>query len=298
LGRFVLTSKRVDRVLHLAPDDDNPLYWKAHISETTEDIMKGAGSRYGPGAPLTPLLQLIEEGRPLAVIAKPCDVAAVRNLMRESSQAARVVKYVMVMACGGASRMTKNWELFEGWDVDHKAVSAFRHRGYGNPGTTKVTLQNGKTQETSYQSMWEDQGTWDLQWRCKVCPDGMGEVADIVGLDCWPGGAPMGEDAGYDGIIVRTTVGEELIDAAVTAGAISIDQESLPVDQTLESWQPHQSRRKAAVSSRLRGMASEGLPVISTSGLRLDLAEKRLSGADRQAEEDGARKRIRKGRNI
>ena len=296
LGRYVLARGMVERVLHLAPSEASPLYWAAHVSETPEDIMRGAGSRYGPGAPLTPLIQLIEEGRPLAVIAKPCDAAAGRNLIRV--QPTDVVRYIMVMACGGASRMTKTWNLLDAFGINRTDIASFRHRGYGNPGASTATAKDGRSRSVTYREMWEDEGTWDLQWRCKVCPDGMGEVADIVGLDCWPGGAPTAEDPGYDGIIARTESGAELLANAIDDGVIEIDRDGLQIDETLESWQPHQSRRKAAVSSRLRAMRDEGLPTLETQGLRLDVAEERLNDEAKDRERNGARQRIRDGLNI
>lgn len=75
-----------------------------------------------------------------------------------------------------------------------------------------------------------------------------------------------------------------------------LDQDSLPISETLESWQPHQSRRKAAVASRLKAMAAHELPTIRTPGLRLDLAEERLSEEERLAEFDGTSARIAQGR--
>ena len=44
--------------------------------------------------------------------------------------------------------------------------------------------------------MWEDEATWRLQSRCKICPDAIGEAADIVVGDTWPDATPVGEDAG------------------------------------------------------------------------------------------------------
>lgn len=297
LGRYVLESGRVERVLHVAPRADEPLYWEAHVSTTPEEIMAGSGSRYGPAAALTPLLQLIDDGVPMAVIAKPCDAAAVRNLISARPGAADVVRYLLVMACGGASRMTKSWALLDDAGFSDEEVSGLRHRGYGNPGPTTVTAKDGRRYDTTYLELWEDEGTWDLQWRCKVCPDGMGEVADVVALDCWPGGAPVGEDDGYNGIIARTNAGAELLAAAIADGAIEIDMDDLPIDETLEDWQPHQSRRKAAVPSRLRAMVNEGLPLLETPGLRMEQAEARLTDEQKRIECEGTQLRIKRGVN-
>ena len=57
--------------------------------------------------------------------------------------------------------------------------------------------------------------------------------------------------------------------------------DGLPINETLEDWQPHQSRRKAAVPSRHRAMVNEGLPGMRTPGLRMDQA-KRLNELEKE----------------
>lgn len=295
LGQYLLTSGRVERVLHVGPDPAEPTMWSARVSTTPEEVQAASGSRYGPAAPLIPLLSLLDEGVPLAVIAKPCDIAAVRNVVRETG--GYEMPYVLAMACGGASRMTKTWDTIAELGIANEEVTYLRYRGFGNPGPTTVRSA-AATHEIGYLEQWADEGTWDLQWRCKVCPDGMGEVADLVSLDCWPGGAPTGEDAGFNGIIARTPTGADLVEAAVRDGALTLDMDNLPVDETLENWQPHQSRRKAAVAARLQAMTESGLPAIETPGLRLMTAASRLTEDHQRAETQGTLRRISEGKNV
>lgn len=294
LSQYLIDSGQVRFVLHVKPDGEDPLRWVPTRSRTAKQTMDASGSRYGPVAPLTGLLDALELREPFAVVAKPCDIAAIRNLGRVDKRVDELVVAVLAMACGGASRLTKTWSLLADWSIEHSDVASLRYRGNGNPGPTVVTTRSGKRFETSYLQLWEDEGTWDLQWRCKICPDGMGEVADLVSLDCWPGGAPDGEDAGFNGIIARTEIGQRLLDGAVASGFLTMVDDGLPVD-ILEEWQPHQSRRKQAVAARLSAMAAAGLPTLETVGLHVDEASHELTPEERQAESDGATDRIRRG---
>ncbi|MDY7099721.1 MAG: Coenzyme F420 hydrogenase/dehydrogenase, beta subunit C-terminal domain [Actinomycetota bacterium] len=266
LGQYLLGAGRVERVLHVGPSADEPLRWAAKVSTTPDHVLAGATSCYGPVAPLVPLLDLIDDDRPAAVIAKPCDAAAVRAVLAERPAARDVVRYVLVMACGGASKMTKTWGLLDDHDLGPDEVETFRYRGHGNPGPTHLVTRDGRVVEVTYDEFWGDTGTWDLQWRCKVCPDGMGELADVVSLDCWPGGSPTAEDAGFNGIIARTAAGADLLDA----DALTITEDGLDVATTLESWQPHQSRRRRAVAGRVAAMAAAGVATPRYAGFRLD----------------------------
>ena len=106
-------------------------------------------------------------------------------------------------------------------------LALFRYRGNGSPGPTRLETKDGRSFELTYQQMWEDEATWRIQPRCKICPDAIGESADLAASDVWPGGGPTGEDAGFNGIIVRTERGLELYRAALAAGAIVVEPRSV-----------------------------------------------------------------------
>jgi coenzyme F420 hydrogenase subunit beta len=142
--------------------------------------------------------------------------------------------------------------------------------------------------------MWEDEAKWMIQPRCKIRPDAIGESADLAASDVWPGGGPTGEDAGFNGIIVRTERGRELFDAACAAGAIIIDREIGFAD--FDIFQPHQVRKKRAVWARLKGMEIAGKPVPLVDGLRLEECARQNTLAQNLAEARGARDRAKSGR--
>ena len=294
LGQHLVASGRVKYVLHVTTDRTDPLSWIATTSRNPNAVLAGSGSRYGPVAPLTGFIEALAAGERFAVVVKPCDAAAVRNLAKHDPRVGELVDCILVLVCGGASKMTKSWALLEDMGLEPSDVASIRYRGYGNPGPTTVVASSGDRYETSYLEMWEDEGTWDLQWRCKVCPDGMGEVADLVALDCWPGGAPSGEDEGYNGIIARTPVGVQLLEEALAAGVLVTTEEQLPIN-VLEVWQPHQSRRKKAVAARLAAMSDAGLPTLSAPGMQVDRAGAQLSEDAWRSEYDGAADRIARG---
>ena len=146
----------------------------------------------------------------------------------------------------------KTGDLLDELGLREDEISLLRYRGYGNPGRTRIETRDGRAFEKTYLEMWEEESQWCIQNRCKICPDAIGEVADVAAADYWPGGAPSGEDAGFNSMIARTPVGRDLLRDAEAAGAIRIVRELTMRD--MDDTQPHQVRKKESVWARLAGM--------------------------------------------
>ena len=293
LGQFLLHSARVRAVLHVGADPDAPMRSRWVISRTVDEVLCNAQSRYGPAAPLAGLETLLAMDAPFAVICKPCDAGALWRLRRSDPRMTRCVA-VLVMVCGGASELGKSQSVLAALGIEEEELSLFRYRGYGNPGKTRIETRDGRAFELSYQDMWSDEKAWRLQSRCKVCPDAIGEAADIAAADIWPGGGPVGEDAGFNGVLVRSSRGLSLFDAAVEAGFLIADEEMSARD--LDICQPHQVRKKRGLRARFQGMSEAGAPVPKTVNLRLSALQ---SSNDPEADErarEGTRVRVAQGR--
>jgi coenzyme F420 hydrogenase subunit beta len=295
LGRYLLDSGRAKFILHVATSKTAPMRTERRLSFDAASVLDAAGSRYGPAAPLIDFTSILDRAEPFALIAKPCDVSAVRNLAKLDPRVDRYMQYALTMVCGGASELTKSQEILAEFGIDERELSLFRYRGFGNPGPTRLETKDGRAFELTYQQMWADESTWRIQSRCKICPDAMGEGADLVVSDVWPGGGPTGEDEGFNGIIVRTRRGLELYEAALAAGAIV--ESPRPVGfRDFDEFQPHQVRKKRAVWARLAGRKAAGQPVPDTHGLRLTDCARRNSVKENLAEARGARRRSSSGR--
>ncbi|MDH4279259.1 MAG: Coenzyme F420 hydrogenase/dehydrogenase, beta subunit C-terminal domain [Acidimicrobiia bacterium] len=271
LGRHLLSAGDVAFVLHVGPDPDAPTRSRFVLSESPDEVLANTGSRYGPTAPLAGLGQALDRGEPFAVIAKPCDLGAVHAHAAVDSRVEELCRYRLAMVCGGQSRLTKTLGVIDGFGLTETEVTLMRYRGHGNPGLTRVESRSGAAHELTYLDMWADESGWDLETRCKLCPDALGECADIAAADAWPGGAPTGEDDGFNAIVVRTGAGERLVGDAAAAGRLVLG-ERVTADQ-LNDFQPHQVRKKVALAARYQGMADAGVPPIHAPDLRRHLDE-------------------------
>jgi coenzyme F420 hydrogenase subunit beta len=78
LGMFLLQCGKARFILHCAADPDRPMRSRWFLSETPEEVLARAGSRYGPSDTLAGLEVALSREEPFAIIAKPCDAGAVR----------------------------------------------------------------------------------------------------------------------------------------------------------------------------------------------------------------------------
>ena len=294
LGQFLLTSGRVKFILHVGASKSAPMRSERRLSFDAAAVLDGAGSRYGPAASLLDFSQILERGEPFGLIAKPCDITAARNLGRVDPRVDRYMRYALTLVCGGASDLRKSEEVLQRFNIRENELALFRYRGYGNPGPTRLETKDGRAFELTYQQLWEDESKWMIQPRCTICPDAIGQGADIAAADTWPGGGPVGEDEGFNGIIVRTARGLELYDAAVAAGALRIERALTFRD--LDQFQPHQVRKRRALWARLQGMKIAGKPVPLVTDLAVDECARQNSLRENLAECRGARDRAKLGR--
>lgn len=293
LGQFLLSSGRVKFILQVGASSSEPLRTERRLSFDTAAVLECAGSRYGPAAPLIDFTDILDRCEPFALAAKPCDIGAVKNFARLDPRVTEYMRYALTFVCGGASDLSKSIGLLAELGIDPEELSLLRYRGHGNPGPTRIETKRGQAVEVTYQAMWEDEAKWMIQPRCKICPDAIGEAADLVASDVWPGGGPTGEDAGFNGIIVRTRRGLELYEAAREAGAIVVSREASFRDFDL--FQPHQVRKKRSVWARFAGMKAAGRPVPHTERLRLEECAKLNPVAGNLAEARGSLRRARIG---
>ncbi|MBQ2262083.1 MAG: Coenzyme F420 hydrogenase/dehydrogenase, beta subunit C-terminal domain [Loktanella sp.] len=296
LAAMMLETGRIRFVLHVRASDVHPTFGEATLSFTEADVLRAAGSRYGPTAPMLKLTDALDLGMPFAFIARPCDLSALANLSERDPRIGELIRYRLAFVCGGPTVSLDIDRMIEKAGVDPEDLVAMRYRGRGCPGPTTMVTGDGTVTHRSYVDFLDpDGGTWPMPFRCKICPDGIGELADIAVSDTWIGGGPDQQtentDPGNNALIVRTAAGLELVEAAERAGFLTLGDTIGPND--LNVYQPHQHDKKFAAWARLDGLRRSGRLFPKTRRLRLkklaakmplDFNESQASGARSRAE--------------
>ncbi len=296
LALYLLKTQRVDFILHVAASKTQPLRTVDHLSFDAAQVMEASGSRYGPAAPLADFKAVLDRGQPFAFIGKACDISAIRNYAKFDPRVDELLKYTANFYCGGVSEFGKTMDYVRKVGMIEDEISHLRYRGDGCPGPMVMKSQDGRVFTFSYNEMWEDEARWQLMFRCKICPDSIGDLADISVADVWPGGKPITDGIGFNGFIARTKRGLDLLDAMIRDDAITIT-EPLGYDG-LELAQGSHMYKKQSITSRLAAMDDEGLIVPEFENLRLDQAAAMLTEAEREDNYDGTLSRLRAGDHV
>lgn len=256
----LLDSGEIDYVVQTAVSPHSPVRNTRVISSRAEDVFHAAGSRYAPSSPLENIAECLEQPGRFAFVGKPCDVAGLRQLARIDPRVNEKVAYMLAFMCAGVPSYRGTSALLKGMGVtDESAVVSFRFRGDGWPGYATAELADGTRFAMDYETSWGGILNRHLQFRCKICPDGIGEFADIVCADGWhcdEAGNPLfDEQDGRSIVLSRTAKGEALLGRAMAAGTLVC--EPLELEQ-IRHMQPFQSRRKGMVLPRLAAMMMVG----------------------------------------
>jgi len=300
LGEYLLATNRVDFILHAKASKTDPSFGEVNVTLEVEKVIEGAGSRYGPTAALVNITEILDKGQPFAYIGLPCDISALRNFADHDPRVDELIRYWLTPVCGGFMQTDSLYHFLTELGIDSDKMTAIRYRGYGCPGPTRVEFKDGSAIEKRYQDFWgEDDSAWNLPHRCKVCPDGIGESADIAASDTWPGGGPDTEtednDPGTNAAIVRSAKGLELLEEAVAAGFVSLGDIVDP--RYMDRVQPHQVRKKLTLKARYDGQKAAGNIIPKTTRLRLDQLYDANDPNDNRDQFEGARRRAIKLKN-
>jgi coenzyme F420 hydrogenase subunit beta len=183
-----------------------------------------------------------------------------------------LVRYTLSFSCGTFGDLQcSRWMLErQGVPGGEENLALFRYRGHGCPGPTRAVTKDGTVYDESYLDFWYGPHGWTHQFRCKICADPTGEMADITVADAWPNGKATEEEwGGYCLLVSRTATGDALMQRAIDARVLTVEPSSI---QTFHACQPHQVVKKQGLKARLRALEDSGALGPVFENLRLDEA--------------------------
>ena len=243
LAAYLLETGQVTGVLQVRTRKDHCVHNELQISRTKEEVLACASSRYAPASMFDRIGEWM--GRPgerYAFIGKPCDVMTLRRYTEAHPELPARIECWISLVCAGMPSYNATRTLIARAS-DTSPVLSLRYRGDGWPGDFKVEFESGRTYRCSYNESWGKVLGRDVRFRCKICPDGIGQYADLVVGDAWhtkDGYPDFTEQDGRSFLLVRTIRGSELVEKARKAGIVSLSVLDMG---RLREMQPYQYQR-------------------------------------------------------
>ncbi|MET4137448.1 Coenzyme F420 hydrogenase/dehydrogenase, beta subunit C-terminal domain [Pseudarthrobacter sp. PvP090] len=267
LGEWLVRSGRIKAAISSAGSPDAPTRTVPVRIMSRKEFLASAGSRY---APVSNIQAINDEQGDVVLVGKPCEISALRRLQQSTGAAAESIPVMLSFFCAGTPSQKATDHLAQTLGTPVDEVAELRYRGNGWPGNFAVKDRAGNTESISYDESWGQHLGRTLQWRCKLCPDGVGEDADVAVGDYWDAdknGYPVFADQeGRSVAIARTKQGHQLLMDAAAAGAVYLRPASL---DNVAAIQPLQVQRRTTLLGRLTGrlLAGKRIPRYSGYGL-------------------------------
>lgn len=269
LALYLLESKKVEGILQVGIKNDSCLENELLVSRTKEDIYRNAQSRYAPALIFDKFKDILEENTDTYVfIGKPCDVAGLKNFINLYPQYKGRIKYTLAIFCAGIPSYNATKELVSRANISDIPIF-IKYRGEGWPGDFEARWSNGEKISISYNESWGKVLGRTLGLRCKICPDGIGMLADISTGDSWntkDGYPDFTEADGRNFCFIRTEKSKKIYDEAVSKGYIVSDAFDI---SNIEKIHQYQYYRRISSVWRIMAIQLLTLGILKYLGLGL-----------------------------
>ena len=244
LAIFLIESKKVDAILQVGVKNDSWLYNELKISRTKDEIIANSQSRYAPALVFHKIKSILDESaESFAFIGKPCDIAGIKNFIKANPHYQNRIKYTIAIFCAGMPSYKATDKLIAQKGKTDNPIN-LQYRGDGWPGEFKAFWKDGDTHRVSYNDSWGKVLGKTLGMRCKICPDGIGMLADISTGDAWnskDGYPDFTEADGKNFCFIRTNNGSYIYNEAVENNYII--NKALDISSLEQTHQYQYSRR-------------------------------------------------------
>ena len=263
----------IDAALVVAMNPDNPLATRPVLATTADEIAACRGSKYNVAVTNVLLKQVLREPGRYALVGLPCHIQGLRKAQRRFPELRERVVLALGLFCGRTAQPRATEVTARRLGLDPGQLVSVSYRGPSWPGGLRLVTKTGAVHDLPYDDYMNRRFSAYTPPRCRTCPDGLAELADISVGDAWLErffGSP-----GVSGLIVRTEAGEQLLDDLAPAW---LALTSATAEEVLASQEPTHALKRRTLRGRLWLRRLAGRPVPAYPGV-----PSRLSAGDRLA---------------
>lgn len=266
---YLLRSRAVDAILHVGLKDGSPIHNELKVSKTEEEVKNNCSSRYAPALMFENIKQILDSSNETyALIGKSCDILCIKNFESQFPQYKGRIKYTIAIFCAGMPSYKATESLIGTFNKSAK-IDRIQYRGNGWPGSFTVMYADGTVDKTTYEDAWMNYLGKDIHFRCKICPDSIGTIADVSVGDSWimeDGKVVFKDRPGISCVLTHTVAGSKIISDMVSQKLIYLDPLS---ESYLNKIQPNHIRKRLSSSYKIPVVRCMTPGIFKTSGLSL-----------------------------
>lgn len=249
IAKHLLESKKVTKILLIkSQNNSDALAYSGALINNADALYEAMGSKYC-AATLCGALKNINTADKLAVIGLPCHIHGIRKAQIHSKRFKQHNIIAIGLFCGGTRGKEATEYLLKRNGFNIKDLTWIKHRTIGWPGQMLAKFANEKKFQASYPGYSNLQFNSFTPWRCKLCSDGLAELADISIGDAWLKEITAQNSEGISIIVTRSQEGEKIIEDAISSGIIKC--ENINNDDAVRSQHKMLIGKKCDIASRM-----------------------------------------------
>jgi coenzyme F420 hydrogenase subunit beta len=206
-----LADQAIDAAVVVRPSHGNALAMEPFVARASAEIAGCRGSKYNMVALNVALRDVVaREGR-YALVGLPCHIQGLRLAQRRDPRVRERVVLALGIFCGWSAEPRATAFAARRLGLEPGDLAEVRYRGPDWPGGLRLETTTGLVRERPYPAYYDEERAMRAFTppRCRLCPDGLAELADVSVGDAWL--ERFTGSVGVSDLIVRTPVGEALV---------------------------------------------------------------------------------------
>lgn len=206
-----LADEAIDAAVVVRPSQGNALAMEPFVARSSEEIVACRGSKYNMVALNAALGAVLAHAGRYALVGLPCHIQGLRLAQRRDRRLRERVVLALGIFCGWSAEPRATALAAKRLGLEPDDLAEVRYRGPDWPGGLRLETRTGLVRERPYPAYYDGDRAMRAFTppRCRLCPDGLAELADVSVGDAWF--ERFTGSVGVSDLIVRTPAGEAQI---------------------------------------------------------------------------------------
>lgn len=221
---FLLDQKIIDGAVVVGFQEKNPMYPRVYIARNKKEVLDAKSSKYCVVAYDGIIKKLEHSDGKFVVVGLPCHIQGFRQAALVSRNIkGKILGYFSIYCSAGKSMKSQDYFLYR-YKVERNRIARFSYRDYGCMGSMVFEDSNGNdiVKRIPCLTYYKSAKGFFTPWRCLLCVDHFGELADVCFGDIQTGEF-KNDKIGVNSIISRSHYWSDLLLNAKECGCMHLD---------------------------------------------------------------------------